>query len=167
MLQIIGNSELFWEFVKLAVPTIISGAALFFVLKDRRPRLDIRAKRGDWYKLTKTLTGSELIFRGVVEVYNRSSRANAIREYRFDFKDSDGKWKSMESEQYTNRESNGADAPEKVFNQTALTIAPYSGTEVPVQALTKIQRPKGGLFVRTRMKDLFGKEYQLEVSASF
>src|SRR4051812_34022959 len=95
---------LMWDVIKATVPVFISGCALFFVLKDRRPKMYLGAKRGDWCKLRMTLDGSEVMFQGVIEVYNGSSRANAIRGYAFKYKASDGRWREMEYEQYTNKE---------------------------------------------------------------
>jgi hypothetical protein len=151
------DATLIWDVAKAVVPIIISAAALFFVLKDRHPKLEIRAKFGDWYKLRVTLTGAEIMFQGVIEVYNRSSRANAVRGYGFEYMDPDGKWKSMESEQYTNKEPSSSEGAEEVLNRTALTIAPYSAIESWVQALAKMPRPKDGMQVRIRIEDLFGK----------
>ena len=78
------DATLIWGVAKAVVPIIMSASALFFVLKDRHPKLEIRAKFGDWYKLKVTLAGAEIMFQGVIEVYNRSSRANAVRGYGFE-----------------------------------------------------------------------------------
>ena len=163
------SPSLIWEITKFLVPTIVSCLALLFVLKDRYPGLDLRSKVGDWCKLNMTMEASEVMFRGLIEVYNRSSRANAIRAYRFECKTSDGAWKLMESEQYTNNETNGVGGEQKkeVFNQTALTIPPYSGQEAKVQALVRMARPREGLLVRIEVDDLFGKKYKLDVKATF
>src|SRR6185503_5132261 len=112
MLSTYLSPSLTWEITKFLVPTIMSGLALFFVLKDRRPALDLRRKLGDWCKVSMTMGASEVMFRGVIEVYNRSSRANAIRAYAFEYKLPDGAWKPMESEQYTNSEE--SDLPGEV-----------------------------------------------------
>jgi hypothetical protein len=169
------DRSLIWNAVKAVVPVIISAAALFisaaalfFALKDRRPRLDMRAKRGEWYNLRTTLPRGEIIFQGVIEIYNRSSRSNAIRGYSFEYKDVNGKWTSMESEQYMNtpnKDSKGDAATEGVFNRTPLPIGPYSAVESYVQALATMLLPKDGLHVRIVVEDLFAKRYRLEVRA--
>src|SRR5258708_1860564 len=77
----------------------ISVIALFVALRDRRPRLFLSARKGDWAKLQVTQTGNDVIFQGIIEVYNRSSRANAIRDYAFSCK-RENRWETMESERY-------------------------------------------------------------------
>jgi hypothetical protein len=166
MPKITIDGRLVWDVAKAVVPILISCVALFFVLNDRRARLDVRSKRGDWYNLRMTL-GSEMIFQGVIEVYNRSSRSNAIRAYSFEYKDINGKWKPMESEQYTNKSPDGERTSDQVYNRTALAISPYSGVEVWVQALTRSARPKERLQVRITIEDLFGKQHKKEVNATF
>ena len=51
-------------------------------------------------KQGKTVRGMEIIFSGVVEVYNTSGRANAIKSYEFFYRGGDGSWKEMESRRY-------------------------------------------------------------------
>ncbi len=153
--------------VKDGVPVIISLVALLIVIYDRRPRLALKARKGEWYTLTPTMGGNEVIFRGVVEVYNRSNRANAIRGYHFRCKQQDGSWKDMESERYRNGYRTGTSADDQSFNETPLSLAPYSGVEVPVQAFVKIiklRRPYE-LPVKIEIEDLFGKRYCVEVNA--
>lgn len=166
MPEITVDGRLVWDVTKAVVPILISFVALFFVLSDRRAKLDVRSKRGDWYKLRMTL-GSEMMFQAVIEVYNRSSRSNAIRGYSFEYKDIDGKWKPMESEQYTNKSPDGDGTMDQVYNRTALAISPYSGVEARVQALARSARPKAGLQVRITVEDLFGKQHKIEVNATF
>lgn len=160
------DAKLLWDVAKAVVPILISFVALVFVLNDRRAKLDVRSKRGDWHKLRMTL-GSEMMFQAVIEVYNRSSRSNAIRGYSFEYEDTDGKWKPMESEQYTNSSPGGNGTKDQVYNRTALAISPYSGFEVWVQALVRSAHPKEGVRVRITVEDLFGKRHKLEVKATF
>jgi hypothetical protein len=112
------------------------------------------------------MSSGEVIFKGIIEIYNASSRANAIREYRFRCKLPDGKWKDMDSERYqitAFRTEIGQVEPE-TFNETPLSLAPYSGAEVPVQAIVKMPRPYE-LPIIVEVEDLFGKKYRVEVTA--
>jgi hypothetical protein len=165
MPKIIVDGRMVLDVAKAVVPIVISLVALFFVLNDRRAKLDVRSKRGDWYKLITS--GSEVMFQAVIEVYNRSSRSNAIRGYGFEYKDIDGKWKAMESEQYTNKSPDGDGTRDQVYNRTALAISPYSGVEAWVQALVRSAPPKEGWRVRITVEDLFGKQHKTEVNATF
>jgi hypothetical protein len=49
---------------------------------------------GDWAKVQVTQTGKDVIFEGIIEVYNKSSRANTIRDYAFFRKHEQG-WEAM------------------------------------------------------------------------
>jgi hypothetical protein len=68
----------------------------------------------------------------------------------------------MESAHYTNRTSGTQEAGE-VYNESPLTLAPYSGKEARVQALTKLLHQANELEIRIEVEDLFGKTYRLEV----
>jgi len=94
------SSFSWWETFKTGTPIAISFIALYIVLLDRRARLSLKSRKGKWYTLTPTMSSGEVIFKGIVEVYNASSRANAIREYHFRCKLPDGTWKNMDSERY-------------------------------------------------------------------
>jgi hypothetical protein len=156
-----------WKgFAKYGLGVLISGLALFLVLYDRRPRLTLRARKGQWYTLTPTMGGGEVIFRGVIEVYNRSNRSNAIRDYRFRCK-LDDKWREMESEFYkTTYRFGGPEDPEpEIANRTPFALSPYSGAEIHVQAIVKLSRPSE-LPVEIEVEDLFGKRYRLQVKAT-
>jgi hypothetical protein len=146
--------------LKDILPIAIALTALFVSLRDRRPRLALRARKGDWYKLDHTANGEQVLFRGIVEVYNVSARANAVREYEFWEKREGGDWKAMESEYFN--DSDGKTAVPS--NPTPLTIAPYSGTEVHVLAFSKIPQPFV-MQIRIEVEDLFGKRYRVEVQA--
>jgi hypothetical protein len=150
------------DLLKTVVPIVISVTALFISLRDRRPRLTLRSRKGDWCKLTGTVNKSEVMFRGLVEVYNVSGRANAIRGYEFWGRRDSGSWEKMESELY--RES-AAGGPAEKSNQTPLTLAPYSGIEVDVLAFTKMPQPYQ-MQVRVEVEDLFGKRYRVDVTAT-
>jgi hypothetical protein len=102
----------------------IAATALFFSLRDRRSRLTLRERKGNWCKLYRSGSG-DVIFRGLIEVYNVSSRANAIRYYKFSYRTMD-EWKPMTSSLFT--EKADKDTPQDiVFNVTPLTLPPYSG----------------------------------------
>lgn len=148
-------SASWWHVVAPLVPIAISSTALGVVLYDRRARLVLRTRRGEWSTLKRASSG-EVIFKGVVEVYNRSSRASAIREYHFQYRTEEGIWETMESERY---EDEG-----ETFNPTPLLLPPYSGTEVRVEAIARIPHPHE-LPVRIMIEDLFGTTYAVEVLA--
>lgn len=52
------------------VSLIISVTALSVSLWDRRPRLMLRARKGDWYHLKPSLRRTEVIFMGMIEIFN-------------------------------------------------------------------------------------------------
>jgi hypothetical protein len=164
---IVWLDSLPWKgFAKYGLGVLISGMALLFVLYDRRPWLTLRARKGEWYKLTPTMNGSEVIFRGVIEVYNRSNRSNAIRDYRFRCK-LNGKWREMESELYKNTHRfGGPEEPEpEMANRTPFALSPYSGEQIHVQAIAKLPRPSE-LTIEIEVEDLFRKSYRVQVKAT-
>jgi hypothetical protein len=146
--------------VGTVVSLVIAVTALSVSLWDRRRRLVLRARKGKWLHLKPTLHHKEVIFMGMIEIYNASSRTNAIRDYRFWCRRKDEEWQPMESEHYTNS-TVGTDEAE-VCNETPLTLASYSGTQARVQALTKGPQPYH-MEVRIEVEDLFGKTYRVEV----
>ena len=154
------------DFAKYGLGVLISGIALLLVLYDRRPRLTLRARKGHWYTLTPTMSSGEVIFRGVIEVYNRSNRSNAIRGYRFRCK-VDARWRDMESEFYKNTyRFCGPEEPEpETANRTPLALSPYSGMEVHVQAIVKLMRPSE-LPIEIEVEDLFSKHYRIQIKAT-
>ena len=131
-----------WSFFKFITPIVISIAALSVVLYDRRPHLEIAAKRGAWYVIKRTHAG-EVLFQGIVDVYNTSSRANSIRDYRF-YCEIEGGWREMESEQYLTGEMEEGGKPQivAIHNQTAITLPPFSAMELKVQAFVQMPTPK-------------------------
>lgn len=149
-----------WEMVKFWIPTTISIVAISIVIKDRWPSLSLKERLGEWCILKSSDRG--VIFEGIVEVCNVSNRANCIRGYRFWKKDPDGSWTELESEHYTNVEEDNAVA---IFNLTPLVLPPFSGTEVRVQALTKLSPRPHEMIVKIEVEDLFGKGYSVELTA--
>jgi hypothetical protein len=152
-----------WLDFKTMLPIVISFVALVIVLYDRRAHLALRSRKGNWNTLQPTEDKSEVIFRGIVEVYNVSARANAIQDYEFWGKRVDGDWARMESQLYSDRAN---DEVRTQFNVTPLALAPYSGTELAVMAFTTMpQLQPFEMQIRVRVQDLFGKWYQAEVKA--
>lgn len=152
-----------WEAFKTCTPIGVSVVALLIVLNDRRPRLQLRAKKGDWYTLKTDMRRGHLIFQGIVEVYNVSARANAVHSYWFYARKKGEGWKALESEQYINQTSISDKV--EIFNQTPLTLAPYSGLEVPVQALTEYDdHAEVDILIET--EDIFKRRYSITVKAS-
>jgi hypothetical protein len=142
---------------------LVAATAFMVVLWDRRPHLTIRSRKGEWYVLKSTGKGIE--FAGAVEIYNVSSRANAIRGYEFWRKCDGDKWEKMESELYDVLKNAGE--PSQIHNQTPLALAPYSGVEAKVLAYTRMPQRPYTLIVRVEVEDLFGKRYRIEVEAKF
>jgi hypothetical protein len=103
------------------------------------------------------------MFAGIIEAYNVSARANAIRGYRFWEQSEAGEWTLLESELYSQR--NAATAEVTRCNQTPLTLPPYSGVEVQVGAITTLSQTRN-LRVRVEVEDLFGNHYRIEVTAT-
>jgi hypothetical protein len=102
-----------------------------------------------------------VLFQGVIELYNRSSRANAIHTYEFWAQGPGGEWHKLESEHYTNKD----EAEDSVFNRTPLGLAPYSGAEARVQAIMKRpHRPE--VDIRIEVEDIFEKRYRVQVKAT-
>jgi hypothetical protein len=158
-LQSWWHSISLWEAIKFWLPTLLSAAAFYLVVKDRRPHLRLKARKGRWFILKNTDAG--LSFEGKVEVYNHSNRSNAIREYSFYCEEGDGGWTRLESEHYTHREDGEVSV---VYNETPLALAPYSGVEVAVQAFTKLSRRPHKMRIKIQMEDLVGKLYTVEVA---
>jgi hypothetical protein len=96
-----------------------------------------------------------------VEVYNVSARANAIGDYAFWCRREAGDWETMKTELFHNSED--GQAPEK-SNCTPLALAPYSGLEVSVLAITKMPQPYE-MQIQIEVQDLFGKRNRVEVTA--
>jgi hypothetical protein len=99
---------------------------------------------------------NELRFAGIVEVYNSSSRTNAIRDYAFSVKREKEGWELMKSELT-------CEANRKV-NPTPFIVMPNSGVEVEVGATGSFLPPYTRQ-VRIEVEDLFGKRYRLDIEA--
>jgi hypothetical protein len=143
------------------ISALVACTALGITLYDRMPHLIVRSRRGHWCGLKPTQNRQEVVFTGVVEVYNLSSRANAIRSYEFFRKQNDGTLEKMENELYR---VSGDDDKEVTHNVTPFAIAPYSGSEVRVMGLIKGQLPSE-MIVVVELEDLFGKHHRAEVKA--
>ena len=146
-------------------PIVISVIALYVSLRDRRPKLRLQTRMGKWcvFRRVKTKTGENMRFEGVLEVYNMSARANAIRGYQFWYK-REIEWVPMSSERFTDV---SPDNREEVFNNTPLTIAPFSGCELWVGAFAFLDPMPNKLDIRVEVEDLFSKRCQAEVRATW
>lgn len=152
-----------WSFFKFIAPVVVSLIALWIVLKDRRAQLVLKDRKGKWFTLYESLDRTETVFQGIVEVYNVSARANVIRSYSFLYETSDGTWREMEWEPYKTDPDSGGNT--MLHNDTPLTLAPYSGTGVNVEAFAKIPRPKQ-MRVRIEIEDVFEKRHSIVVTAT-
>lgn len=171
----------FWEFLKAGASAvsaviallalILSIASFAYVSYDRRSKLVVQARKGDWYVLDPAIRQNETLLRGVIEVYNQSSRPNTICGYRF-WTDNNGVHEELESEVVDFVEKEQPANCEEVekrqqFNVTPLTLAPYSGIEVHIHATVKGKQVllQDHLLVTVEVEDVFGKRYQAEVKA--
>jgi hypothetical protein len=149
---------------------LFSVASFAYVNYDRRVKLVPRARKGKWCVLDPTHDRKETILRGVIEVYNHSSRPNTIVSYRL-YTDNNGVHEEFESELYSNTERDqakpGEGGDEQKFNVTPLTIPPYSGVPVSIQAIIKGKHSlaMGYLPVMVEIEDVFGKRYSTQVKA--
>jgi len=158
---------------------IISVLALFFSIAsfayvnyDRRVKLLLRAREGDWCVLDRATNGRETIFQGIIEVYNHSSRPNAICAYRF-WIDNNGIHEDLESEMASISERNDGLAPDgqetsNLFNVTPLPIPAYTGVEARIYAIVKGVHtlPGNHLPITVEIEDIHGKRYAAQVNAS-
>jgi hypothetical protein len=99
----------------------------------------------------------------VVEVYNLSARANAIRRYVVYELRPDGQWKSMDAEYSWDRLDSASD--EEVCNRTPLTIPPYSGVEAHILAHSAIKEQKREIVLKIEIEDLYGRRFSTETKA--
>lgn len=151
---------------------LFSIAAFAYVNYDRRVKLLLRARKGDWYVLDRATNGRETIFRGIIEVYNHSSRANAIQDYRF-WIDNNGVHEDLESEMASIGERSVQLAPDEeeakeLFNVTPLPIPAYTGIEARIYAIVRGTHtlPGDHLPIMVEIEDIHGKRYSVEVKAS-
>jgi hypothetical protein len=150
-----------WSLLKDVIPVVISFTALLFVIFDRRPRLKFKARSQAWYHLKPNVNKDCTVFYGIVEVYNVSARANAIRDYQIYWKKS-GSWEQMTIDRYTNIPQDGGKA--EVYNHTPLVLPPYSGAEARVQGIVNVVIPPE-MTIKVIVEDLFGKHYHVVVKA--
>lgn len=147
------------------LPITLSSAALALTLKDRRPKLEVGVKTGDdWFLIRKvhTVRGWEDQFEGILEVYNTSGRANAIRRYRF-WIDVAGGWQECSSQQFKSVPTGSTE--EETYNTTPLALPPYSGLSVFVMAFSPHTADIKKRQVKVEMEDLFGKKYSVSFVA--
>lgn|GEM_PF-6819887 len=164
-----NSSSIFSVFIAL-VAVAISAVSLGYVLYDRRSKVVLRARKGDWYVLDPALKQNETLLRGVVEIYNHSARPNTVCGYRF-WIDNNGLHEDLESEmveiveQPENAESSGAEPT--AFNVTPLLLAPYSGVEARIHAIIKGKHVLSldHLPVTVEIEDVFGKRSNITVQA--
>jgi hypothetical protein len=121
-------------------------------LRDRRVRLYFTRKRGDW---------SGVLVRYVYvtfEVYNRSSRPNALREYEIVATDRHGNRIPLSTEEFN---LEGKDF-RRVMNPSPFAIPPYSGVLLHVGSRFDPDEFPPDPLLRITTKDLFGKKYVME-----
>jgi hypothetical protein len=143
---------------------LFSIASFAYVNYDRRVKLLLRPRKGDWCVLDRATNGRETIFRGIIEIYNQSSRSNAVRGYRF-WIDNNGVHEDLESEMVSIADEQETS---ELFNVTPLPIAAYTGTEARIYAIVKggHELPGNHLAVTVQIEDIHGKRYTAVVRAS-
>lgn len=151
---------------------LFSIASFAYVNYDRRVKLLLRPRKGDWCVLDRATNARETIFRGIIEAYNHSSRPNAIRGYRF-WIDNNGVHEDLESEMVGIGEQNDSPLPDEqetseLFNVTPLPIPAYTGVEVRIHAIVKGVHalPGNHLPINVEIEDIHGKRYTAVVKAS-
>jgi hypothetical protein len=169
-----------WEFLKngssvfsLVIAFLalaISALSLGYVLYDRRSKLVVRARKGDWYVLDPALKENETLLRGVIEIYNHSARPNTVCGYYF-WIDNNGMHEELEGEmvELVEQEENAEDstAERTRFNVTPLLLAPYAGVEARIHAIIKGKHVllHDHLRVMVEVEDVFGKRSKTVVKA--
>jgi hypothetical protein len=103
------------------------------------------------------------MFSGVVEIYNLSSRATAVCSYQFWARRPDGEWQPIESERY--EETDTTTGQTIIYNDTPITLAPYSGAGLFVRAFTTATQLHQ-MTIRIELEDLFGRHHRLEVTVN-
>ena len=151
---------------------LFSIASFAYVNYDRRVKLLLRPRNGDWCVLDRATNGRETIFRGIIEVYNHSSRPNAVCGYRF-WISNNGVHEYLESEMVSICEESVAPAPDEqetneLFNVTPLPIPAYTGVEARIYAIVRgvHMLPGNHLPITVEIEDIHGKRYVAEVKAS-
>jgi hypothetical protein len=151
---------------------LFSLASFAYVNYDRRVKLILQSRKGDWCVLDRARNGREMIFRGIVEIYNHSARSNAVCGYRF-WIDNNGIHEELESEMASIREKVVPPGPDEqesseLFNVTPLPIPPYTGTEARIYAVVKNVHtlPGNHLPITVEIEDIHGNRYTAVVQAS-
>lgn len=151
---------------------LFSIASFAYVNYDRRVKLLLRPRKGDWCVLDRATSGRETIFQGIIEVYNQSSRPNTICGYRF-WIDNNGLREDLEGEMVSISERNDPPLPDEEetseqFNVTPLTIPAYTGAVVCIHSIVKGRHTLPGdyLPIVVEIEDVHGKRYTAEVKAS-
>ena len=154
------------------IALLFSIASFAYVNYDRRVKLLLQPRKGDWCVLDRATNGRGTIFRGIIEIYNHSSRPNAVRGYRF-WIDNNGVHEDLESEMAAVGEQSVPPAPDEqesseLFNVTPLPIPPYTGTEARIYAMVKGAHtlPGNHLPITVEIEDIHGKRYAAVVQAS-
>jgi hypothetical protein len=154
------------------VALLFSIASFAYVNYDRRVKLLVRPRKGDWYVLDRATNGRETIFRGIIEVYNHSSRPNVICGYRF-WIDNNGVHEDLENEMASIGERSAPPTPheeetEELFNVTPLPIPAFTGVEAHIYAIVRGVHtlPGNHLPITVEIEDIHGKRYTAEVKAS-
>lgn len=164
-----NGSSIFSVFIAL-LAVAISVVSLGYVLYDRRSKVVLRARKGDWYVLDPALKQNETLLRGVIEIYNHSARPNTVCGYRF-WIDNNCLREDLESEMVEiveppeNVESSSAERT--TFNVTPLLLAPYAGVEARIHAIIKGKHVLllDHLPVTVEIEDVFGKRSKITVKA--
>jgi len=151
---------------------LFSIASFAYVNYDRRVKLLLRPRKGAWCVLDRATNGRETIFQGIIEVYNHSSRPNAICSYRF-WTYNNGVHEDLESEMVSIGERSDPRIQvekeyKELFNVTPLTIPAYTGIEAHIYAIVRGVHtlPGNYLPITVEIEDIHGKRYTAEVKAS-
>lgn len=154
------------------VALLFSIASFAYVNYDRRVKLLLRPRKGEWCVLDRATNGRETIFQGIIEVYNHSSRPNAIRSYRY-WIDNNGVHEDLESEMVSIGECSDPRIPvekeyKELFNVTPLPIPAYTGVEARIYAIVRGVHtlPGNHLPITVEIEDIHGNCYTAVVKAS-
>lgn len=134
----------FISLISLAA-SVIAFSTTFY---DRRRRIDIRFRKGQWL----VLEGPAML--GHVEIYNASSRSNSVRAYHFSTRNVERKWVPLESERM--------EIGSVIHNETPLVIPPYSGVAVPIGCFANWEEFPCKLAIMISVEDIFGRNYPAE-----
>ena len=151
---------------------LFSTASFVYVNYDRRVKLLLQPRKGNWCVLDRATNGRETIFQGIIEVYNHSARPNTICGYRY-WIDNNGVHEKLESEMVSIGEPIDPSLPDEEetkewFNVTPLSIPAYTGVEARIYAMVKGTHYLNGdyLPITVEIEDIHGKRYTAVVNAS-